>query len=332
MGRVRKFLVLIGFFSGLTSAADPSTVVTSVTKSGTIFVAEFEDVGDLHCPDLHSPLCTLPVRVGVTRILKDQDRNGLLASEFQASLIQWIGDGSDRPPYFWSDHNVYAGESYVVLAPSSKSLVKMIELPIAIEAITNKSDPIADVEMILDLAPLSLGAQAQAVAEAVTSARAPHSYFLADYAVELLRAGAAPDTPVLSQALIGSSAQAFSEDGRMAILAHLSINSMPIDSVPENLVRVLVTLTARYFLLESEGPRPGQEWMLPFSRAQVAILETYIPQIRASERGMAVLRTVLETGVGRQIQQRAAQLLADQRISPMRRAQLQQFLELIGPQ
>jgi hypothetical protein len=102
MHRVGKFMALSGLYAAATMAAGRADVETSVTQFGTIFVAEFEDVGALHCADPPSPLCKLPVRVRVSRILKDRDRQGLAPSEIDINLAQSISDGSDRLPYFWS--------------------------------------------------------------------------------------------------------------------------------------------------------------------------------------------------------------------------------------
>jgi len=333
MDRVGKFVVLLGVSAAAAMAASRTEVETSVTRFGAIFVAEFEDVGTLHCADPLSPVCTLPVRVRVSRILKDQDRQGLAPSEINVNLTQSVSDGSDRLPHFWSGHKVKVGQAYVVVAPSQKSLASMIESPAEVEAITKESDPIADVELILGFAALPLPLQSQAIAEAVARPKTPHSYFLARYVAELLAADKALDTVALTEALVSSSAQAFSEDARMTLLAHLSASSVPIDSRTDGLVQVFVTLVARYFLVQSdEPPRPGQEWMAPFSRIQVAVLETYLPQILASERATTFLRATLRAGVGRQIEQRTSQLLGDARAGPERRAQLRQLLGLVVAQ
>jgi len=252
MDRFGKFVALLGLSAAAAMAASRAEVETSVTRFGAIFVAEFEDVGTLHCADPLSPVCTLPVRVRVSRILKDQDSQGLAPSEIHVNLVQSVSDGSDRLPYFWSGRKVQAGQAYVVVAPSQKTLAAMIESPAEIEPVTKESDPVADVELILNSASLPLTLQAQAAAEAVVSPKAPHSYFLSRYAAELLRVGTPLDTSALTQALIGSSAAAFSEDGRMALLAHLSASSVPIDRRHDELVQVFVTLVTRYFLMQSD--------------------------------------------------------------------------------
>jgi hypothetical protein len=330
MNRVGKFVVVLGLSAAAAMAASQTEVETSVTRFGAIFVAEFEDVGTLRCADPLSPVCTLPVRVRVSRILKDQDRQGLAPSEVNVDLVQSISEGSDRLPHFWSRRNIKAGQAYVVVAPSQKSLAAMIEAPAEAEAITHESDPVADVELILGFAALPLPLQSQAAAEAVASPKAPHSYFLARYIAELLEADKDMDTVALKEALVRSSAQAFSEDARLTLLAHLSASSAPIDSRSDGLVQVFVTLAARYFLAQSdESPRPGQEWMAPFSRVQVAVLVTYIPQILASERAKTFLRAASRAGLGRQIEQRASQLLGDARTGPERRTQLRQLLDVV---
>jgi hypothetical protein len=208
-----------------------------------------------------------------------------------------------------------------VISEPKKSLLELIESPVTAELVTEHDDPVADAEFILRVSSLPLWQQAHEVTAEYDTPTAPRSHFFAEYSAALLKSGSFQDTLELARAMEQNSEKALSPSARESLLYWLSHQSKPDSDAPENLLRVFVVLTARFFGIEAERRTTD------LTRIQRAIIDNYAPQIRESQRAMAAMRAV-QPAITKEARMRGIELAANARIAPELRAKIRQLLAI----
>src|SRR5579872_2523073 len=231
-------------------AAGPQfVVVSSVARARSILVVEIKGVEPPRCPERGPALCEIPARVRVERTLKG---NALEPAALTVTLRQalvWVGD---RPLSPWTEEDIGPGQRYLLLVDQLGSAQELVESPNEIELLTDAADSVGDVELALRIATLPLNEQAAAIARAVAAGSPPHGAFLAEHIRAILGSGSEAGFDVVAQALVAAPDQAFSEQGRRALLSTL----YTARKGPARLGRLLASLTSKYFLIDSRQSRP----------------------------------------------------------------------------
>jgi hypothetical protein len=268
------------------------------------------------------------VRGRVTRILNDAGHQGLRLGEFEAEIAQYTRSSGGGYP--WIGLDIDAGQQYVIFSDPKPTLAAMVELPSGYRSgaypVTDKEDVVADVDLILQCAPLTLREQASMVAAAIAGAAKPRSAFLARYGAALLAAGSDSDAAALVQSIENGRDSAFSDMAKGELLFEVWSHLRQVDKPPEDLFHVFVTMTARYLVGAPDHPDPGQ----PDIRA--GMLRNYVPWILGSERAKTMLRTALAPALAEQFRKRALQVAADDWFPAEDRARLRQLAEFLSTQ
>ena len=189
----------------------------------TVLLAEIDNVRTDGSAGPVQPPKTKIVRGRVTRVLNDAGRQGLREGEFQ---MEFSGrPGGLRHGFSWVDVDIQAGQQYLIFSDPKPSLAAMVELSSGYRSgaylVTDKEDAVADVDLILHSAPLTLWEQASMVSVAIAGAVKPRSAFLTPYGAAILAAGSDSDTAALAQSIEHSRASAFSDMAKRGLLFKL---------------------------------------------------------------------------------------------------------------
>ncbi|MGA9626900.1 MAG: hypothetical protein WBL65_19945 [Bryobacteraceae bacterium] len=334
MHKITECVILISLLAadGLAKAraADDAKGVVDPMERQTILLAEFDNVqrGDGSAGRIQRPvLYTIKVRGRVTRILNDAGHQGLREGEFQMEFTE--SSGGMHKGVSWTDFDIQAGQQYLIFSDPKPRLAAMVELPSGAYPVTDKEDAVADVDLILHSASLTLREQASTVSAAIAGAAKARSLFLARYGAALLAAGSDSDTAALAHSIENSRESAFSNMGRDTLLYGLWSHLRELDKPPDNLCHVFVTMTARYLVGATGHPDPG-----PFNIPDIRdpIRQNYVPWILGSERAKAVLRAAPAPALAEQVRKKALQAAADDWYSPTYLARLRQLAEILEAQ
>jgi hypothetical protein len=291
--------------------------------------------------------------VQVIRILKDQDHE-LQLGGLKASLVQTAAPSKANLPTLWTYREVGSGQRYLILAGRRAGIPGAVENPMDLELLDGSSDPVGDVELLLGISSLPFAQQEQAVAAAVSNPPAPHSEVLAGYIMALLRSASEEETAPLVTALSAAPPEAFQGKAREALLAYLGGRAMSQASVPNDVLRLGVSLAAKYFLIDPDGPGrpectldqmrqgcgyvprlPGTysmedqpfEEMPGMTKARRYVLDYFMPWLLKDDGGKALLRSVLDRGTAGRLAAKAAELARNERLAGDQR---QRAAELAG--
>lgn len=308
--RLASFVGLLAMASALAAEADPP-IVTPVTRASAVFLVRVARADQLEAPNLRG--YRIAVHAHLIRMLKPPPGNRALPSEFEARLSQ-TGGGFSVQPYYWTGKQILPGQEYLILSSAQGGLSEMMESPDSALLIDDKESAVADAELILNSANLSVAQHAGNLATLLADSSTPHSWLLADYAVATTQAGKDYEVSALARALEAVSLNAFSEQGIVHLLDRLRHASMVTGR--DVLLRVSVTLIARFFVSGDRQLRPGQEWLAPYSVIQAGIVQTYLPWIHSSERASVLLQTALPRSVLVEFRQKAASLAFRSQVQP----------------
>jgi hypothetical protein len=317
-------VVVLLLWSAAPSTAAPLPEVP-VTRAPAIFVAEFQDVGAPECGAPRSAACTIPVRVRVTRILKDRDRLGLSPCEVEVNLVRWPLRDGEAPVTWWSGITPRRGARYLILSSGRGSLAEMIENPGSVNPISDQEDPVSDAELILRVAGQPLQGQADAIAGEISASAAIHGRILSEYAAALLDDASQSESSLLAGALVTSGGGAFSENGKEDLLFRVAAPNGLQGGVPENRLRVFVGLVARYFVLEgAKVPDTG------LTRIQRVIVQSYFPRMLGSERERAAWRMEIRGAIAESFRVKCSALAGSAEVPAEFREKIGQFVASLG--
>lgn len=291
----------------------------------TILVIEVDRTSG--CPVGTSP-CKLHIAGRVTRVVNDASHHGGLLGGFEADIRQiyrgMIGVGEPG----WLRTHAETGRQYILGADPKQALISMVQDPVWVGQVPDNEDFAGDLELMIASAHLSLADQASAVAAALAAPTIPRSGQLAQYAVALLAEAPSSDTAVLSQAIEQGGRNALSPSGKSTLLwclwSEVRDQAAIFDRVPaDNLLHLLITATARYFL---EAPNS------PEADLRLAIIRNELPWILSSGRAKEMIRTELSPALAEQFRQRALKEKdgGDARFSAADRETLKRLAEFIG--
>lgn len=301
-----------------------------VTQFPTIVVAEFEHVGSVDCSDRSSRICKLPVRARIDQVLKNAAALELVGRPFAAELPIFVGDTNGDEGTIWTNrHDIQQGQRYVLIALNPSSLADVIAKPVYLEPVTDESDPVGDVQLILRVSSFDTSQQAQRLANTIGAPAAPHSRLLAEYAVELLRVGKDQEVMPLAQALQFAPDGAFSEGARADLLYNLH-EATPIDR--DSLVHLLVSLSVRYFVIAANAPSTSMGRLTPLSSlspAQGEILWNLVPWIAKSRAAESFLVMSVSPPILQQLKAKLLSLQSGQRLSAEGEQRIRQFMSLL---
>jgi len=298
---IRPYILAIWLFTQTAIAQTNGVGPTAATQYPAVFSAEILSVKDGVCGVPERGLCNLDVHVKVMQILRDRDGLGLAPGEFEAHLLQWRGLRRSHETPWTPFRTIGPGQKYLILANGNKTLSGLLEWPEGIYLINANESSLEDVESILRSLPAPVPVQASTIAEAVLHPVQPHSFFLAQHAAALLRAGTAEETAPLAQALQNHPETAFSASGRMSLIDSLyEETTRAFPEIPRHLLHTYVSIAIRFF----NDPDPWESSMLPTQRQvlkntemtpmQRAILDNYFPRILASEPALAMFHAVID--------------------------------------
>jgi hypothetical protein len=252
----------------------------SILREADILVAEFTKL-DPREESWVPGAVPLMAHVRVTRVLRDYYGLGLKPCELDVPIR--ISEFGIRP-YYWTTRDPQAGQTYILFSESKGDLRSIITEPKYAERLTEGVDAIGDVELALKEAGRPIAEQANAVAIALSDGRLHSS--LAGYAAVLLAAGSDADTVQLRRVLEGDGALALSDAAKGGLLSALRVMPGTMPEVSDNLIHVYVSLVIRYFILDTHEGRRG-----PIG-VRSSTLQTLLPEIRASARDLAVLKSL----------------------------------------
>jgi len=224
----------------------------------------------------------------------------------------------------WAGWNVEAGQQYLIFSDLTSGLPAMIKSPTGSLMVTDDEDAVADVDLILNSGALSLREQASAASAVIRSPGKPRSLFMSQYAAAILAAGSDADTAQLADSIENSRESVFSDMAKGSLLSSLWDRLRQQDERGENLLRVFVTMTARYLIGPVKTLDQSQVKIKP------VILRNYLPWILSSERAMVTLRTRLEPGLAGRIREEAHRMAADDQLPAEYRTRFRQLLELLS--
>jgi len=323
-------LVLIGALVVVAECWGRGPLVrTAVTRSPEIVVAEFAQAGALECPDRTSRLCKRRVRVRILRVLKDAVGLGAPPEPFELDIPVYSGDSQGDEGNIWTDLDLRDGAQYLLIAGGHPAtFAGVVGSALTLEPVTPEADPTADVQSILGISDLSAVQQAQTLAGSIMSAQSPHGRLLTQYVAELLRIGNPGETSSLAQALESAPENAFSDEGRAALLGGL--RDAAIEARRQELDRLLFSLTARYFLIDPDPhPKPSNRLVGAdkLSLTQSEILANIVPWMVNQKLGQT-FSTSLPTPLRQRLEAKLALLLSDPQV--WYRDQMSQFTTLMG--
>lgn len=334
MQRITECVILISLLTarGLaqTRAASEAKGVVDPIERKTVLLAEIDSAqrSDGSAGRFQRPIFYRKrVRGRVTRILNDAGHQDLREGEFQMEFTERMP--GMHSGFSWEILDIDAGQQYLIFSDPKPSLAAMVEFPSGAYPVTDKEDVIADVDLVLHSAPLTLREQASMVSAAIIGAAKPRSAFLARYGAALLAAGTDSDTVALAQSIENSRASAFSDMAKWSLLGGLWSHLRELDKPPDNLSHVFVAMTARYLVGASDHPDPG-----PFNIGDIRdpIRQDYVPWILNSERVKAALRAAPAPALAEQVRKKALQSAADDWYSPTYLARMRQLAEILSSQ
>jgi hypothetical protein len=187
-------------------------------------------------------------------------------------------------------------------------------------------DLVSDVELIINIEPLTLRQQLSAVAGALHNSSAAHSGLLGEYAAGLLAIGSESDTMELTQAIETSSETVFSDLARFLFLTSLWDESKSARTPPRNLIRTYAVMAIRYLPAEPSIPS------LTVPSLRSSILTRDLPWILSSETARGILRTMPPSGLATQTRSKVQAMASDGRLTSEERSALRVLAGILSAQ
>ncbi|HLK63468.1 MAG TPA: hypothetical protein VKU19_08510 [Bryobacteraceae bacterium] len=296
-------------------------IVTPVTRSPSVFVAEIEDV-----KTSSEPSHGVDVRVRVTRILKDQQQLGLEPGVVEVNVVTepLTPVSATYGATWWTFRKIKTGQRFVMFSDHKTSLREMILSPVSSEEVTDEVNGVRDVELMLDASRKPLIEQAQEAALALGEPRR-HGWLFAKYVTELLATGTDPETAQLSRVLESDGALAFSDEAKESLLRFLAIEYGGLYGHGVNLRSALASLTLQYLALQPTQPQERPTLL------QRRILDC-LPTIRKTDHDLSALRRVtLPDAVIQKLKAQAIQLSSNAHLKPAQRAEARALLSELAP-
>lgn len=131
--------------------------------ASTIFVAEIEKTNPAADCDAPLPACPTELAVRATEILKDGTHQGLVPTQFRAT-VPGLGGCVSMQSNAWQRRReeIRAGQRYLIVSLGQKGLAASFTMPRLIELLTDADDPVSDVKFMLRMADLPLKDQISA--------------------------------------------------------------------------------------------------------------------------------------------------------------------------
>jgi hypothetical protein len=253
----------------------------------TIFVADLETVRPVGgCGRLPGVFCAHEVTVRVTRILKGRDQ---VPREFEAVIPPW--HRSLVPPQGWDMIlQLEAKRSYLILSREEGQPKLVFESPESVLMLSDGEDAVGDVALILDSRSSNLTDKVSGFAAILRQGKS-RSFFLAQYAVVLLKVGPEPERKQIVRSIEDAREAAFSDRAKWSLLFGLweLSNGHSPSSSDDHIRHLLTTLTARY-LIAMPDPLSGSE---PDWRDMIA--RKFVPLIWDYPGGATELRAAFDT-------------------------------------
>ena len=320
-------LAVITLTTSSTVYAGVTSVPTVATQNATIFLAEIlrAEPGD-GCAYFHryrQGRCTTIVRANILRVFKAADEQEPASKEFETTIQQMQVISGIGP---WTDIDILPGQRYLILSRANGSFPTAFKSCLGPILITDDEDTISDLEVILASEALTISQQASSVASALTKATKPRSYFLADYSARLLAASRDFDGVPLREAIENSPDATFSPLARLSLLDRLWDEAKSDSDAPVELLHTYIVMVARYFNVE----QPASETYHRDLSSE--ILNRHIPFLLASRQTKRMLGDAIPVALRRKIQNRAADLIARDRLDAQQVQSLGVFLRSISGQ
>jgi hypothetical protein len=275
---------------------------------GIIVLTEIEQVGRAAVPGQAAQ-----VKLRVTRVIRDAFNLGLQPGEYEG-------------PYVWEGVDLAAGQRYLVYSNQKQGLDETFRSLYNLWPLSGQDHSVEDLDLILQLVRLPTAQPSSRLAAEISSPAWPHGHLVALYAGSLLADSRYADTVGLAFALQHSPDAAFSDGGKESLFGACDRQvGIHHRDIPENLLSVFVTVTARYFLAEAEPPESGP------TRVQSDVL-AQAHAIAETEPVAAAFRSLRPASTVTQLHQKLSQLASDGRLEPEKRAQARQLLFLLQPE
>ena len=275
---------------------------------GIIVLTEIEQVGRSAAPGQAAQ-----VKLRVTRVIRDAFNLGLQPGEYEG-------------PYVWEGVDLAAGQRYLVYSNQRQGLDETFRSLYNLWPLSGQDHSVEDLDLILQLVQLPTAQQSSRLAAEISSPDWPHGHLIALYTASLLADSRYADTVGLAYALQHSPDAAFSDAGKESLFgAFYRQVGIHHRDIPENLLSVFVTVTARYFLAEAKQPESG-----PTSVQSDVLAQAH--SISEMETVAAAFRSLLPASTVTQLQQKLSQLAGDGRLEPEKRTQARQLLALLHPE
>ena len=298
--------------------APPSSLFAyTVLYYPAIVVARFDTLGP---PEKGRDQTYFQVKahVRVTQVLRDADGLGLRPCEVDVPVPMSV---FGIRPAFWNSRRLQTGHAYILFSRSGGGVPSIIAQPDGAEMIAEGVDAVGDVQLALKENGLPIAEQANTVALALSDGKLHSS--IASLAAVLLASGSDADTVQLRRVLEGDGTAALSDAAKAAMLSPLRLMVHSVAVVSDNLISVYVHLCIRYFIMDAHEGKRG-----PID-VQGSLLQTDIPEIRASARGLAVLRSIELSPQDREtLRREASRRMGDPFMSPKARAEAGHLLDL----
>jgi hypothetical protein len=256
------------------------------SRYATIFVAHLETMRPVAgCTGPLPSLCPQNATLRVTQILKGGHQQQLPIN--LEAVLPPPGRGSFLSGW-QALMQIKPNRSYLILSKEQTLQRSSLESPEAVLMLSDDEDVADDIALILGGGSLSLQDQISRVAAAISAAGKSRSFFLAQYAADLLMVGSESDTAALSNAIENARGGAFSDMAKGTLLFRLRELSQ-LDRPTGNrkyLWHLFVTVTARY-LIAGYHPKEGEPDLDNTVQQAVWV-------IRTSANGDSVLRSAIE--------------------------------------